>query len=252
MKTDIVLGNDVVDLDERRSEGKATDVRFVTRVLSDGERAGLARSDDPDLELWSLWAAKEAAFKVISKLRGKPPVFEHAAFVASWSQVTPRRSVESEVRSGMVRNGDIRVFVSVLHRDGVLHAVGHTHRTAAVDLAVDVGLERLDEAGAPWAAGLDQLLRRFTAREAEAIHSVASAAVRLGARRALAARTGVDERRLEIVCRPGAMGRRPPYVMLDGREAPADVSLSHAGGWIGWALWSHPDLGLGGRSPGDR
>jgi len=250
MKTDVVLGNDVVDLEDRRSGGKATDVGFVTRVLSDGERAGLARSDDPDLELWSLWAAKEAAFKVVSKLRGKPPVFEHAAFVASWSQARPRRSVESEVRSGMVRNGDIRVFVSVLHRHGVLHAVGHTDRTAAAN--VDVGLGRLDEAGAPWAAGLDQLLRRFTAREAEAIHSVASAAVRLGARRALAARTGVDERRLEIVCRPGATGRRPPYVLLDGREAPADVSLSHAGAWIGWALWSHPDLGPDGRSPGDR
>jgi phosphopantetheine--protein transferase-like protein len=244
MKPDVVLGNDVVDLKEPRSAAKATDERFVARVLTAAERAGLARSDDPNLELWSLWAAKEAAYKVVSKLRGEPPVFEHAAFVSSWSLATPRIASESEVRSGVVRHGNIRVSVSVIHRAGVLHAVAHTHRTPTMDVAVQVGLERLDDASAPWAGGLDQLLRRFTPRETEAIHSVASAAVRIGARRALAALAGVDERRLEIVCRPGIMGRRPPFVMLDGREAAADVSLSHAGGWIGWALWSHPDLGL--------
>jgi len=122
--------------------------------------------------------------------------------------------------------------------------VGHTHRAPAADVAVQVGLGRLDDAGAPWAAGLDELLRRFTPREADAIHSLASAAVRLGARRALAARAGVEEHRLQIVSRPGTTGRRPPFVLLDGREAPADVSLSHAGAWIGWALWSHPDFGL--------
>jgi phosphopantetheinyl transferase (holo-ACP synthase) len=250
MKTDVVLGNDVVDLEEPRSVGKGTDERFVARVLTKGERAGLDRADDPDLELWSLWVAKEAAFKVVSKLRGTPPVFEHTAFVTSWQRTSPRSSTDREVRAGIVRHGEVRVSVSVLHRAGVLHAVGHTNRLPAAPVAVQVGLARLDEPAAPWAAGLDELLRRFTPREAEAIHSLPSAAVRLGARRALAARAGVEEHRLEIVCRPGTTGRRPPFVLLDGRQAAADVSLSHAGAWIGWALWSHPDFGVAPPPPG--
>jgi phosphopantetheinyl transferase (holo-ACP synthase) len=251
MRTDVVLGNDVVDLEEPRSVGKANDERFVARVLTDGERAGLERADDRDLELWSLWAAKEAAFKVVSKLRGTPPVFRHATFETAWDSATKSSSPEGEVRAGIVRHAEVRVFVSVLHRTGVLHAVGQAHRVPAMDVSVHLGLARMDEAGAPWAAGLEELSRRFTPREAEAIHSLEAAAVRLGARRALAAHAGVEEHRLEIVCRPGATGRRPPFVLLDGQEAAADVSLSHAGAWIGWALWSHPDFGAAPLPSGD-
>ena len=60
--------------------------------------------------------------------------------------------------------------------------------------------------------------------------------MRLGARAALSTALGVEEGRLEIVCAPGATGRRPPRVLLDGSPAAADVSLSHHGNWIAWAI----------------
>jgi hypothetical protein len=50
----------------------------------------------------------------------------------------------------------------------------------------------------------------------------------------------VDEARVEIVCAPGPASQRPPRVLLDGRDAEADVSLSHDGRWIAWALWAPP------------
>jgi hypothetical protein len=96
-------------------------------------------------------------------------------------------------------------------------------------------VDRLRE-GEPHGARFEELLTRFTDREADAVHHVQSALVRLSARSALANAIGADESRLEIVCEPGPTGRRPPRVYLDGAAAAdLDVSLSHDGDWIAWA-----------------
>ena len=221
------VGNDVVDLEDPRTAGRHEDPRFLGRVLAMAERAELEASDDPFRELWAFWAAKEAAYKVASKLRGSPPVFAHATFVVTWTERTPGRW------RGHVSWEDVRVPVEV-HRHGTaLHGVATSGTAGAGALA---GVEPLGAAGAEWGERLDHLLGRFTAREADAIHSVASAAVRVRARQALALALGVDEAALEIVCDPGVTGRRPPRVLLGGDPAPADVSLSHHGGWIAWAV----------------
>ncbi len=93
---------------------------------------------------------------------------------------------------------------------------------------------------------MEDLAARLTDRELEAVYSRESAAVRLGARADLAELLRVDQGRLEIVCAPGPAGRRPPQVLLDGHQAPADVSLSHDGRLIAWVLWVEPETGEGG------
>jgi len=123
--------------------------------------------------------------------------------------------------------------VKVGRLGSVLHAVATSETGVAA--AVE-GLESLRAAGAEWGERLDDLLVRFTEREADAIHSVPSAAVRIRARQALALALGVEAAAVEIVCDPGVKGRRPPRVLLGGEPAPADVSLSHHGGWIAWAV----------------
>lgn len=210
-----VVGNDVVDLDDPRTSGKADDVRFVDRVLAPEEHARLASADDRDVELWRCWGAKEAAYKVVSKLAGTPPVFVHRDFVSS---------------SDSVLHQGVRYPLAVELHGCVLHAVACAGAAPADTL---LGVEPLH--GGP-VGGLEDLLPRFTPREADAIHSLASAAVRLSARGAAARALGVQESRLEIVCAPGPKGRRPPRLLLDGKPAPADVSLSHHGDWVGWAL----------------
>ncbi len=60
--------------------------------------------------------------------------------------------------------------------------------------------------------------------------------MRLAARAALAKALGVDEARVQVVSNDGPKGRIPPEVLLDGEPAPADVSLSHHGRWLAWAL----------------
>jgi hypothetical protein len=212
------VGNDVVDLDDAALQGKSTHGRFLERVLDPEERAAVVESDDPHLALWTRWAAKEAAFKVVSKLRGAPPVFVHRAF---------------GVRGGVVEYEELRLPFRVLRDGPVLHVVS----TAGADPAsATVRTARLGDPGAPWDGPLESLLARLTPREADAVHSRPSGAVRLGARATLASALGVPERRLEIVCAPGPVGRRPPMVLLDGAPAAADVSLSHHGDWIAWAV----------------
>ncbi|HSG07278.1 MAG TPA: 4'-phosphopantetheinyl transferase superfamily protein [Longimicrobiales bacterium] len=213
-----VVGNDVVDLLDPRTVGKTANERFMARVLHEGEARAVVESSDPDESLWRHWAGKEAAYKVVSKLRGEPPVFVHREFVVT--------------HDGVDHEG-CRYPLQITKHATVLHALS----CAGAPLEdVLPGLGRLSQPGMPWSGSLGALMSRLSEREADPVHSIPSAAVRLGARAALAVALAVDEERLEIVCQPGVTGRRPPQVLLDGSPAAADVSLSHHGDWIAWAI----------------
>ncbi len=75
------VGNDVVDLEDPAIAHTHLRERFVARVCCESERVMVARAGDPKGVLWSLFAAKEAAFKAISK-QG-PLVFAHRRFVVT-------------------------------------------------------------------------------------------------------------------------------------------------------------------------
>lgn len=233
----LIVGNDVVDIASPRTQGKSAEKRFLDRILDPTEQAYVAAALEPDLELWCLWAAKESCYKVASKVRGEPPVFEHAAFAMRWDEGDDHEGPGSSVRAGTVSWQDLACPVLVSVQPGRVHAVAHTGSHARFPDSIAVAAEELDASGAPWADELEVLLRRFTQREADAVHSRASAAVRLGARAALAEALNIEEARLEIVCSPGARGRRPPRLLLDGEAIAVDLSLSHDGAWIAWA-WS--------------
>ncbi len=227
------VGNDVVDLDVPLTRGKVEDARFLARILDDVELAAVHGAADPNRELWSLWACKEAAFKTATKVRGSPPIFAHAAFGVRLEEP----GADRRPRAGRVVYEELELPVMVVERRDVLHAVSYAHpRTLPLRNEIDLGLALLDEPAASWNAPLEVLVRHLSPREAEPVHSRESAAVRLAARSTLAGAMGVAEERLEIVCAPGSPGRRPPAVLLDGASTTADVSLSHHGRWIAWAV----------------
>jgi hypothetical protein len=62
------VGNDVVDLTDPENRGKSRDRRFVNRVFTPAEQRMISAADEADRVLWSLWAAKESAYKAISKM----------------------------------------------------------------------------------------------------------------------------------------------------------------------------------------
>ena len=222
------VGVDVVDLRDRRCVGKERDARFLSRVLNDVERRALASTPDPDAALWRLWSAKEAAFKVVSKVRGAPPAFVHTAFRVD----LPGPLTKSDL--GGVEWEEISVFIQWHEMPGRVAALAWN------GVAADVPLEWAWGAAADLdpepTAPMDALLLKLSERERRPVHSRNSALVRLAARAALARALGVDEARIEVVCGEGPKGRVPPEALIDGRAAPADVSLSHHGEWLAWAI----------------
>ena len=234
----VLVGIDVVDLGNPRTAGKASDARFVGRVLSEDEVEALRADPNPDVDLWCRWAAKEAAYKVISKARGTPPSFVHRAFATGWqNQPVASEGGETPLRSGLVRYENFHVPVIARRSGDALYAVAFGLVREGGDVRTRV--EGLEAPGERWSAPLEELEARMTERELDAVHSLPSAAVRIGARCDLAESLGISEERLEIVCPPGPIGLRPPHVLLDGKPTQrADVSLSHDGPWIAWITWA--------------
>jgi phosphopantetheine--protein transferase-like protein len=223
------VGVDVVDLDDPRCVGKEREQRFLKRLLTDAERELMKAAGDPILMLWRLWAAKEAAFKVASKVRGAPPVFVHAAF-----RVHPDDS-RALAEFGTVAWEDVKMRVHWHDLPGRVVAVGWNDGATADD-PVQWGWGAAAELDPAPEETLEALVERLTERERRPVHSRGSAVVRLTARTALAQLLEVEEARVQIVCGEGPKGRMPPEVLLDGEPAPADVSLSHHGRWLAWAL----------------
>lgn len=230
--TALLVGNDVVDLTDPRCVGKSSSGRFMHRIFHPLERRRVLESSTPDRTLWLLWAAKEAAFKVESKIRGRPPPFVHAAFRVA-AEVTARRRV-----GGTVTYQERTLPFVADVRPGSIHVVCWWGGTGSGPLAPP-GLRWACRAAAdvlPRGADLAALLdSAFSMRERGAVHSLPSAAVRMGARADLAAAMDVEARRLEIVCEGGGVGRTPPALHLSGEPAPVDLSLSHHHGLVAWA-----------------
>ena len=218
-----VVGIDVVDRRSPRVLRGLPRPRTVDRVLADEERTRVASAADPAAAFWTHWAAKEAAFKAVTLLRGAPPVFAHAAF-------------RVDLDEARVDYGEIRVDLSV-----------HATRDRLVVVAKPPG----DGDPALWGAGAIEALhrglddadlahlrdRRFTDRERGAVRSLPSALARLTVRQEAAGFLDLDESRLEVICPAGPAGRSPPYLHVDGRPHPrCGVSISHDGDWVAWAV----------------
>lgn len=104
------VGDDVVDLDDPAIATSHLSERFVARVCAAAERQALLRAGDPKVRLWSLFAAKEAAYKAIARGPAPPPPFAHRRFV-----------VADDLEA--VRYGDLTLSLGVTVSGSCVHAV---------------------------------------------------------------------------------------------------------------------------------
>ena len=211
------VGNDVVDRSHPRCRYKATDVRFLERVFDQPERERILSAPDVDRALWRAWGAKEAAFKVVSKLRGSPPPFSH----------TRLRVTRDDPGGGVVSYGDVRVAFMETPGDSDVRV--HVLAWPAGDPShLETRIEVLPQ-GPPQ-------IEALTDRERRAVHSPASGWIRVMARAHAAAVLGVPETDVEIACSPGPPGRGIPRLLVGGEPADWDISLSHHGRFLAWVL----------------
>jgi phosphopantetheinyl transferase (holo-ACP synthase) len=189
--TPIFVGNDVVDLRSPAAHGD----RFVARVFSEKERAFIAAAADPAATVWSLFAAKEAGYKVVAKIR-PGTVFAHRRF---------------EVGPGLDDLGydDLHLHLWIDRTEERVHAVACTHTRVHVAAASAL------PAGADPGRAARDLLKTAMAR-------------RIGC-------TPDDLEIIRDHVPGSWDGFGPPRLVRARSPVEADVSLSHDGGFVAFA-----------------
>jgi phosphopantetheine--protein transferase-like protein len=215
------IGNDIVDLAEPGVAGKEQDRRFMDRVFTPDERARILASAAPTIALWKTWAAKEAAYKIASKIRGKV-VFAHRAF-----EVEPG-TTNTLGHSAKVRFDGLDIRVRWQTARDYVHCVGQLIQQSAGDASAAPRAPRRIISDIVHHGHL--LYGTLTAAEQASVHSTPSARVRLVARRLF---ERWELQGAEVLRQWREWGWSPPVVALEGQPlAGFDVSLSHDGRFV--------------------
>lgn len=201
-----MVGNDVVDLRDPETDPNTLHPRFDGRVFTPSERSWLSASPDISRARWTLWAAKEAAYKLARKLVPET-IFSPVRFVVDFEPATPHGSgvEQRRDRRGLVRLGEREFAVRVTGARDWVHAVA----------------TRSGERGQRPLAGLARL---------EPVEACASRGVRELACDAIARRLRLAPGELEVRKRG-----RVPHLLVRGRPVALDLSLSHHGAFVAFA-----------------
>lgn len=212
------IGNDVVDLTHPANAQKSMDLRFLKKILTDTEIEQVQNSGNPDERLWSFWACKEAAYKVIQKKTGD------AAFVPRrWSvhyrifskSVAGCGSFPDHYREGEVApSGGDPVYFRLFTCGTYVHC-----------LAADVP------------GAIHQMIARVESFPDEVDDGPAdpSSFVRMKLIRSLACDLHRPEQDLRIVRERKDGGLGPPALYIAGAASNIDLSISHDGQYAAYA-----------------
>jgi len=202
------MGNDVVDLKDPENIGKSRDERFIGRVFTAGERERIASAPSPDTLLWSLWAAKEAAYKAVSRADPAVCSIPHRYRVVLDAEDVTRKIVHLAGKV-ITPRGELVLEVAV--------AADWVHALAA-------GAEET----------LNRLCRRVQRLEGGKGAADPSAFVRGALLREIARRLDCPVGDLSVVKNQDGPGA--PRVLFRGDLLAAEVSLSHDGRFAAFAF----------------
>ncbi len=203
------VGNDIVDLADPENIGKSGDERFCRRLFNANERSLIAAGSvaRPDSLLWALWAAKEAAYKAISRddpsvcsIPRKYPVVIETAPLPGTSPCLEGRVITPR--------GELPVHIFIAEE--MLHAVA---------------------SGSP--EGLAGIFSRVE-RVDTAAHADPSTLVRQILLEEIARRLGCPPEDLSVVKEQRGSGA--PSVFFHGSRLPVEISLSHDGRFVAFAF----------------
>ena len=230
------VGNDIVDLKEPDNCGKSGDNRFLGRVFTPEERDRIVGAACPDKLLWAFWAAKEAAYKAVSRddpsICSTPRRYHVALDDRIMDQ--PFSDVE-EVTGGIALGGQgagKAIDVAAGSEDRLAGRVITPKGVAALRIMVtDEYVHALAAAGDGDLATLDYRVHRM---DVEKEAGGASVFVRRQLLQEIALRLKCSIEDLKIRNEP--LDRGAPSVFLRGRPLAAEISLSHDGRFTAFAL----------------
>ena len=231
--------------------GKSGDSRFLKKILTDAEIEDVKNADNPDMALWSLWACKETAYKVIKKY------LPDTAFVPRRWQTVFTKS-QSKYSDGEVTIPEkcgvyIRLFCETqilmspkFQKQSALKLVGRIIPRAKLSGTVYDTPESCPGVhtrysnpqyvhciGANSPASLDKLIWRVEALPEEKINPSIYLRCLLRQNLAQCLSLNFDQIKIKRTKQNGEL--QPPTVYIDGRKTDIDISLSHDGRFVAYA-----------------
>ncbi|MBW2272421.1 MAG: 4-phosphopantetheinyl transferase family protein [Deltaproteobacteria bacterium] len=231
-----MVGNDVVDLRDSDADPATLSARFDGRVFSPAELRSIEASAEPARQRWRLWAAKEAAYKLLRRLDPAIPFSPRRLIVSLEERVgrplrgalqprpratsagepfPPQRVLALGEGRGSVRFEGRELELRVLDSDGAVHALAALPGDSPARLVH--GLWRLDRRdsrrGDPHGPG-------------EAVRELAC--------RALTRLLGEPQDSAPLI--EVRRENRIPSFWRGGVRLPVALSLSHHGGLVAFAL----------------
>jgi len=209
-----------VDLNTPEARGKSSDARFVKKVLTPDEQRAVRRSSCSDRLLWTFWAAKETAYKAVSKkypdISSAPSrydvVLDLAENMSSITNWTP----------GLVHTPKGPVPVRVMHHAEYVHCIGGYSRSGNLD-SMEWGIGGIDLRSVS-----DDFMHSFSERESFIVRRLAASKI------AEILRCRPED--IFITRQTHCKTQDPPKVYVQGRPADLDISLSHDGRFAAFAI----------------
>jgi phosphopantetheine--protein transferase-like protein len=207
------IGNDIVDLTHPQAIARYEDYRFVSRVLTLTEQEKLRSSSFPNQCLWSFWAAKESAYKAISRF------FPLVSSSPKQYEVSMEDIGFPSIFHGMVTTPEMPVQIQGAVRTDYVHCLGVTGKEVDNQI-IETGIYPIskdkDESSFVRELAKDRM--------AECLKTDFSQ---------------IQIRRKIIANQPG-----PPEVFVQGEKIPICISLSHDGRFAAFAFTRLDSLSL--------
>ncbi len=211
------------------------DSRFLKKILTDHEIEIVNSSGSSDAALWSFWACKEAAYKVIKKYH-----HENSFVPRRWSVDISLQSAKHPAFSGAENND---CLINNIHQDTQTQA---SYIKGRVNIpgreAVYVGLfshpAYVHCVGADSLSTLDYLrwgIDVFPHKE-DGQKDNSSSFARQCLVRSLSGFLHIDSKDIKIRRIKTGAELQPPGVYICGKRSAIDISLSHDGRFIAYAF----------------
>jgi 4''-phosphopantetheinyl transferase superfamily. len=195
-----------VDLKEPANAEKSRNSRFLKKILTDAEIEFVQNARNSDKALWSHWACKETAFKVIKK------ICPDTAFLPRRWKVFFKKSQSTYSDGEVIIPGKDRVYIRFFSNLQYVHCIGSDSIAALGKLiwSVDVLPEK------------------------EVINPSIFVRYCLGQDLAQHISLNFHDIKIKRTRKNGEL--TPPRVYVNGRKTDIDISLSHDGRFIAYVF----------------
>jgi hypothetical protein len=212
------IGNDIVDLSTPENRGRARNRRFLERIFTPDEQDDIRQAAWPDAFLWALWAGKEAAYKALSKNDpAVPSIPKEYPVKYAPQEVDADGGTGRALWTGVADTPGGKIHLRTVLNSAYVHCLASTasfpEQEQVLSRVIDVG-DEMDVSPCLRRAAVDHI----------------------------AALLGIPSSHAEIQRSRSPKGLGPPCVLVEGRLADVDISLSHDGRYGAFVIRCGPSL----------